>query len=80
MSASMPERPKPGRAVATWWESETEAYKKFVGQHLSADDAATAFSAAVEVLLQARDFDFPHESLFRLETITYALRIAASTS
>lgn len=80
MSASMPERPKPGRAVAPWWESETEAYKKFVGQHLSADDAATAFSAAVEVLLQARDFDFPHESLFRLETITYALRIAASTS
>lgn len=45
--------------------------------HLSEGDAAIAINAAVDVLLQAREYDFPHESLYRLETITYGLLSAS---
>lgn len=76
-SSALQTLPRPGRAVAPWWEQEAEAYRAFVRNHLSEGDAAIAINAAVDVLLQAREYDFPHESLYRLETITYGLLSAS---
>lgn len=70
----------PGRAVADWFEEEAVAYRQFVDAHLQPADATLALRCALGVLVNSEELDFPHRVRYRLETLVYALRSAASSS